>query len=32
MLDATFDGSEGIHLQGFLEEMEGRSRERGDRD
>lgn len=32
MLDEVFDGSDGIHLQGFLENMERRSRERGDWD
>ena len=32
MLDGIFDGSDGIHLQAFLERMESRTRERGDWD
>jgi predicted DNA-binding transcriptional regulator YafY len=32
MLDEAFDGSDGIHLEAFLENMERRSRERGDWD
>jgi predicted DNA-binding transcriptional regulator YafY len=32
MLDEVFDGSDGIHLEAFLEHMERRTRERGDWD
>ncbi len=32
MLDEIFDGSDGVHLQAFLEHMESRTRERGDWD
>ena len=32
MLDEAFDGSDGIHLEAFLEHMERRTRERGDWD
>jgi hypothetical protein len=32
VLDETFDGSDGIHLQAYLEKTESRARERGDWD
>jgi predicted DNA-binding transcriptional regulator YafY len=32
VLEETFDGSDGIHLQGYLEKTETRSRDRGDWD
>ena len=32
VLDGAFDGSDGVHLAGFLESVERRARERGDRD
>lgn len=32
MLEAVFDGSDGIHLQGFLDQLDRRSRETGDWD
>jgi hypothetical protein len=32
VLDQIFDGSDGIHLEGFLEHAERRTRERGDWD